>query len=493
MPEWGVTARESSWKQIDYGPDLEDIPGWRGQAVVRDVAAGVKYLKPQAVAGLRTWVHRTSGGAECFVMPFSGEEPPAGETFLELQKRLAAKRGNRTLKDGDPDLDRLDRRINQFLARVGELHDHQIPLGFVQPRSVLFLSAPDGGETVQLPDLGFVFDVDAWVMGRPSWLSDPVNDVMFDTSAKDRNKSYLAWINARNQETFQPLAEEDVRIAARLIAFALAGETEVRRWCGDGGALVVPPSDNGANDTACRTVWDVLDRAIRGEVHSVADLRQQLVQDGAVGDARPSRHFLVKPPRKVPAWERLIWRLAPPVMAAVGALLVAWVGYKAWEIWKPRTTAVCPHVTSWTNDLFPDLEKLANQKQTAAASAESKQRFIEALSSYVKLLRSSPKRLCDESCTTSLLAITVPWIDDEVNKLVRDLRGQPRHNAEEIALLTKERDRVIGLGSLASESSPPLFASALAKLDRQLALRGGTSVSADENAAEKVLEEPGKP
>jgi hypothetical protein len=378
------------------------------------------------------------------------------------------------LKDGDPDLRRLDRRVDQFLARVCELHERQIPLGFVQPRSVLFLSAADDIETVQLPDLGFVFDVEAWVMGRPSWLSDPASDVMFDTSAKDRNKSYLAWANAQNHETFQPLAEEDVRIAARLIAFALAGEAEVRRWCGDGETLVVPPSDNGTNDTACRTVWDVLDRAIRGEVHSVAELRQQLVQDGAAGDARPSRHFLVKPPRKVPGWERLLRRLAPPVATAVGAMLVAWGGYKAWEVWKPRPTAVCPHVTSWdSNNLFPALEILAKQKETAAASDESKQLFIDSLESYVKMLRSSPKQPCDESCTTKLLEITAPWIDDEVSKLVEELRDKPQHNAEEIAVLKKKRDRVARLISLAKESSPPLFASALEKLDRQLALRGG--------------------
>jgi hypothetical protein len=473
MPEWGVTARETSWKQIDYGPDLEDIPGWRGQAVVRDVAAGVKYVQPPAVDGLRTWVRRASGGAECFVMPFGGDEPPAGETFLELQKRLAAKRATRSLKDGDPDLGRLDRRIDQFLARVCELHERQIPLGFVQPRSVLFLSAADDVETMQLPDLGFVFDVEAWVMGRPSWLSDPANDVMFDTSAKDRNKSYLAWVNAQNHETFQPLAQEDVRIAARLIAFALAGETEVRRWCADRGTLVVPPSDNGANDTTCRAVWDVLDRAIRGEVHSVAELRQQLVQEGAAGDARPSRHFLVKPPRKVPWWERLLRRLAAPVAAAVGAILVAWGGYQAWEHFRPRPTSVCPHVTSWDQRLFPTLQDLESQKPSAAASDDSKKRFIDSLESYVELLRSGADHPCDESCTTNLLAITEPWIDDQVKSLVQALRDQPRHNAEEIAALTNERDRVLGLRSLAKESSPPLFVSALEKLDRQLALRGG--------------------
>jgi len=478
MAEWGVTARETSWKPVEYGSDLGDIPGWQGHAFVRDVAAGVKYIQPPEIDGLRTWIPRPASGSDCFVMPFVGEEPPASETVLDLQKKLAAKRN--TLKDGDADLENLDRCIDQFLARVAELHQRQVPLGFIQPRSVFFCSDPGATDTVQLPDLGFVFDVDAWVMGRPSWISDAAN-VMFDSSARDRNKDYLAWTSAQNDEirkaeTFQPLAAEDVRIAGRLIAFALAGESEVRKWCGEGGSLAgVPPPADGANDTACRAVWDVLHRAIRGEVHSITELRELLA-----ADARPSRHFLVRPPPPPPpppgVLEALVRRIARPVAVAVAVavagLFVAWAGYVAYGAFGWRYTKVCTHVSSWNKSLFPSLTDLEGQLPSAAASDEAKQRFLESLKAYVGLLRANPDHGCDESCTEQLLATAEPWIDEEVGLVVLGLSEQPRPTSEEVVELAEKVGRIADLNSLRRGSSPPLFQAAMAKLDRQLLLRG---------------------
>jgi hypothetical protein len=478
MVQWGVTARETSWEPIEYGPDLGDIPGWQGQAFKRDVAAGVKYVQPPEIDGLRTWVRRSMSGAESFVMPFAGEGPPASATVLDLQKSLAAKRS--VLKDGDPDLEKLDRCIDQFLARASDLHQRQTPLGFVQPQSVVFCGDPGAENTCQLPDLGFVFDVDAWVMARPSWLSDAAN-VMFDATARDRNKSYLAWASAQDDQTFQPLASEDVRIAGRLIAFALVGEDEVGKWCTEGRSLgEVPPPANGLNDTACRPVWDVLHRAIRGELQSISELRELLT-----ADARPSRHFLVKPPPPPPgALELMLRRSAWPLAAAVAALLVTWVGYQVFDRYKPRYTPVCTHESSWEKTLYPSLEDLATQVNSAAASDESKARFLKALKSYVLLLRATPGHSCDESCTERLLAKAEPWVDDEVELVVRGLREKPRHISEELVVLSEERARVEDLESLRRESSSPLFHAAMAKLDRQLALRGAKPAAQSESAQE---------
>ena len=479
MAEWGVTARETSWTPIEYGSDLGDIPGWQSQAFLRDVAAGVKYFQPPEIDGLRTWVRRTTSESDCFVMPFAGEEPPASETVLDLQKKLAAKR--KALKDGDADLEKLDRCIDQFLARVAELHQRQVPLGFVQPRSVLFCSDPGAPDTVQLPDLGFVFDVDAWVMGRPSWMGDAAN-VMFDETARDRNKAYLAWTSAQNDETFQPLAAEDVRIAARLIAFALVGENEVRRWCGEGGSLgEVPPPVDGANDTACRAVWDVLHRAIRGELQSITELRELLT-----ADSRPSRHFLVKPPPPPPSeLERWLRRSVLPIAAAVAALFVTWAGYVAYEAFAPRYTKVCKHVWSWNKTLFPSLEDLEKHVDSAAASDEAKQRFLESLKDYVGLLRANPGHGCDESCTEKLLKNTEPWIDQEVQMVVKGLAEQPRPTSEEVIELTVNVGRIADLNSLRRGTSPPLFQAAMAKLDRQLLLRGEEPALQTESSEEE--------
>jgi hypothetical protein len=466
MAEWGVTARETSWTPVEYGPDLGDIPGWQGQAFVRDVAAGVKYFQPPEIDGLRTWVRRSTSESDRFVMAFAGEEPPASETVLALQKKLAAKR--KTLKDGDADLEKLDRCIDQFLARVAELHQRQVPLGFVQPQSVVFCSEPGAPDTVQLPDLGFVFDVDAWVMARPSWIGDAAN-VMFDETARIRNKAYHDWTIAQNDETFQALAAEDIRIAGRLIAFALAGESEVRKWCGEGRPLAeIPAPADGANDTACRAVWDVLHRAIRGELQSITELRELLT-----ADSRPSRHFLVKPPPSPdPQWKIWLRRSALPIAAAVAALFVTWAGYKAFETFAPRYTKVCKHVTSWNKTLFPGLEDLETEADSAAASDEAKQRFLESLRAYIGLLRANPGHGCDESCTEQLLAKTQPWIDQEVDLVVKGLAEQPRPTSKEVVELTEKVARIADLNSLRRGSSPPLFQAAMAKLDRQLLLRG---------------------
>jgi hypothetical protein len=479
MADWGVTARESSWKPVEYGPDLGDIAGWRGHGFVRDVAAGVKYVKPPEIEGLRTWVRRSTNGRETFVMTFSGEAPPATETFLDLQKRLAAKRNE--LKDGDQDLERLDRCIDQFLSLASRLHQRQIPLGFVQPRSVLFCSDPEVSISCQLPDLGFVFDVAARVMGRPAWLGDAGN-VMFDSSARDRNKSYLDWAHAPSSETFQALATADVGIAARLICFALVGENEIRRWCGDGRPLAeVPPPADGLNDTACRAVWDVLHRGVRGELHSLSELRELLT-----ADARPSRHFLERPPQKAAAIELWLRRSALPVAAAFSAILVAGAAVQAVKAFAPRKTAVCNHVSSWNKSLFPPLESLAAQSKSAAASSAARQQFLDSLKSYVLLLRASPRHECDESCTERLLATTESWIDDEVQELLATLKEQPRQNREEVAILSAKKARIDELSSLRRESSQPLFQAASQRLDRQLLLRGATAASPGTGSGRKV-------
>lgn len=470
MADWGVTARESSWKPVEYGPDLGDIAGWRGYGFVRDVAAGVKYVKPPEIEGLRSWVRRSGNGREIFVMIFAGEAPPATDTFLDLQKKLAAKRN--VLKDGDPDLARLDQYIDQFLSLVAQLHQRQIPLGHVQPRSVLFCSDGGASTSCQLPDLGFVFDVAARVIGRPVWLGDAAN-VLFDSTAQKRNRVYMAWANEPSSDNFQTLATEDVSIAARLICFALAGENEVRKWCGEGKPVAeVPPAADGLNDTACRAVWDVLHGGVRGQIKSISELRELLT-----GVARPSRHFLERPPQKENPLEVWLRRGVWPAVAAISAILFAGALVPAFKAFAPRTTAACEHVSSWNKSLFPPLERLVAERKSAAASEEAKQHFLNSLKAYVLLLRASPHRECDESCTEKLLAETEKWVDDEVKDLLITLNEQPRQTSEEVMILSAKKARIDELNSLRREKSQPFFQTATQKLDRQLSLRGATAIT----------------
>jgi hypothetical protein len=483
MVECGVTADTSAWEPIAYAADLQplysEFGDYPSHAFVRELAPGVEYHQPASIGGLRTWLHRKVEWQSRYLMPYPGEVPPTSEDLLDIQARFAGQRA--TLKDGDAALTRLDAIIDQFLGLVCELHENQMPLGFVNPRSVRFVRDASGSETVQLPDLGFVFNVNSRAAALPKWLEDPSMNVLFDSGAEARNEAYYQWICDKSHANFETLAFQDVKIVGRLIAFALAGESQVRRWGGGECLHTIPPPAGTLNDTACGPVWDAVSRAISGETLSVAELREALRRE----DARPSRHFLVKPPKPPPHWVvTLVKRIAKPALASAAALLVAGATWAAWQAFGPRYTSICPHVWSWNRELYPSLVDLESQKGAAAANDVAKQRFRESLKQYVQLLRSSASHPCDGSCTDTLVALTEPWIDDEVDGTLETLRLQPRQNDDEVAILTATKAIVDELNSLRRETSPPLFQSAAQTLDRQLSLRGAAEAAGDRSPVE---------
>jgi len=483
MVDWGVTADISAWDTIAYAADLQSLYGEFGDypshAFVREVAPGVEYHQPASIGGLRTWLHRKVDWQSRYLMPYPGEMPPTSEDLLDIQVKLAGQRA--TLKDGDAALTRLDAIIDQFLSLVCELHDNQMPLGFLHPRSVRFVRDANGPETVQLPDLGFVFNVNSRAAALPKWLEDASMNVLFDSGAEARNEAYHQWVCDNTHAAFEPLAFQDVKIVGRLLAFALAGESQVRRWSGDGCLHTIPPPAGTLNDTACAPVWDAISHAVSGETLSVAELREALRRE----DARPSRHFLVKPPPPPPhPLVTLVKRIAKPALASAGAILVVGTAWAAWQAFGPRYTLICPHVGSWNRELYPSLVDLESQKGTAAANDEAKQRFRESLKQYVQLLRASRSHACDGSCTDTLVAMTKPWIDDKVDETLETLRLQPRQNADEVAALTAQKALLNELNSLRRESSPPLFQSAAQTLDRQLSLRGAVEATAGQPPVE---------
>jgi len=474
MVEWGVTADTCAWEPIAYAADLQSLYSEFGDypshAFVREVAAGVEYHQPASIGGLKTWLQRKDKWQTRFIMPYPGETAPLSEDLLDIQARLAGQRA--TFKDGDAALTRLDAIIDQFLGLVCELHENQMPLGFVHPRSVRFVRDASGSETVQLPDLGFVFDDKSRASALPDWLEDPSMKVLFDNGAEARNERYLEWLRKRTHGIFELLRYDDVKIVGRLLAFALAGDAEVRKWCGDRCLDGVPPPCGTLNDTACDPVWRAINKAISGATLSVAELRESLRCD----DARPSRHFLVKPPEELPEppgpLATLLKKSVKPAAASAGAILVVWATYALWQAYGPHYTSICRHVSSWDKDLYPSLEALEAQKGTAAASDEGKQRFLQSVRDYVALLRTNPNRPCDESCTEQLVAVSEPWIDDEIAVTLENLRQQPRQTVEEVGILKAKRTLIDELNALRRDTSPPLFQSAARRLDRQLSLRG---------------------
>lgn len=475
MVDWGVTAETSAWEPVSYAVDLQELYSEFGDypshAFFRTVAPGVEYHEPPPISRLRKWLRRKAEWQLVFLMPYPGETAPASEDLLDIQASLAGRRAS--LKEGDTDLLRLDAAVDRFLGVVCELHEKHVPLGLVHPRSVRFVHDASSVETVQLPDLGFVFDVDSRAAVLPKWLEDGSMRVLFDDGADTRNERYLEWIRQPSHGTFEPLKYQDVKIVGRLLAYALAGDAEVRKWSGGRCLDAVPPPCGTLNDTACAPVWDAINGAISGRTLSVAELREALRRD----DARPSRHFLVKPEPPEPSprlLETLLKRAAKPFAASAGAILVVWAAYALWQAFAPHYTSICPHVSSWDKDLYPRLKDLEAQKTTAAASDEGKQRFVQAIKDYVALLRANPNHPCDESCTEQLVAMSEPWLDEEVTVTLENLRKHPRQTAEEVVILRAERALVDELNSLRRETAPPLFQSAAQRLDRQLSLRGAT-------------------
>lgn len=490
MVDWGVTAEASTWEPISYAVDLQELYSEFGDypshAFVRTVAPGVAYHEPPPISRLRTWLLRKAEWQSVFLMPYPGDTAPASKDLLDIQASLASRRAS--LKDGDSDLLRLDAAVDQFLGVVCELHEKHVPLGLVHPRSVRFVRDASSAETVQLPDLGFVFDVDSRAAVLPKWLEDGSMRVLFEDGPEIRNERYLEWIRQPNHGTFEPLKYQDIKIVGRLLAFALAGPAEVGKWSGGRCLDAVPPPCGRLNDTACTPVWDAINGAISGATLSVAELREALQRD----NTRPSRHFLVKEPPLPPPppgpLATLMKRSAKPTAASVGAILVVWAAYALWQAFAPHYTSICPHVSSWDKDLYPRLEDLEAQTTTAAASDEGKQRFVQAVKDYVAVLRANPNHPCDESCTEQLVGMSEPWFDEDVTVTLENLRKHPRQTAEEVVILRAERTLIGELNALRRETAPPLFQSALRRLDRQLSLRGATGADGGSLPAEAAAQ-----
>jgi hypothetical protein len=469
MADWGITAARTTWNKVDYSKDLGADDSWVGYGFVRDVDHGVKLLPLAGYGESQPWCRRSVDTRDQFVMAMPGESMPAVETLLDLQQSLETRR--ESLVDGDPLLKRFDAVIDRFLVQVESLHDQGIPLGILTPRSICVVGDGRGEDRIYLPDLGFVYDTASRAMSLPPWMTDPATNMFFEGGADTRNAAYLRWSLSPDDDSFQSLAAEDVRIAGRVIATALAGEKEVQRWSGDGCLSEVPPPNNGVNDTACQPVWDALSRAIRGQLGTIGELRESLA-----GAAQPSRHFLVKPPpRPLSTQEMFVRRMATLGVASALAALGAVSAFMAVKAFSPTYTSICPHVWSWDERLYPPLRKLEESARIANANAEAKETFRQELREYISKLRATPDHKCDESCTDALLAKMEPWIEEDVKALLAKLREHPRWNAEEIAILRTELARIDECIGLRHRGAKAFLQTPRSKLEHQLGLRGAPS------------------
>ena len=469
MEEWGITAARTAWCKIDYSQDLGADNAWVGFGFVRDVDFGVKQLPSAGIGGRQPWCRRTVEGFDQFVMAMPGESIPQVDTLLDLQQLLAVRR--ESLVEGDPLLKRFDAVIDRFLGQAESLHEQGVPLGILTARSICVVRNGREEDQVYLPDLGFVYDTSSRAMTIPLWMTHPLTNTVFEGGAKTRNASYLRWSQNRDDDSFQPMVAEDVRIVGRIIATALAGEKEVQRWSDDGCISEVPPPNDGVNDTACKPVGDVLDRAIRGQLATISELRESLT-----GAARPSQHFLVKPPpRPLSSRELFVRRVAKGGVALILVILMACSAIGTIKAFSPRYTSICPHVGSWDKRLYPSLKNLENAGRIAGASAEAKNAYRDALTEYIMTLRSTPGHQCDELCTDKLVVAIEPWVAEDVRAVLATLRDHPRWNPEEITVLRAQLERVDELIGLRHTAKAEFLKKPRATLERQLSLRGAAT------------------
>ncbi|MBM4022291.1 MAG: hypothetical protein FJ284_08635, partial [Planctomycetes bacterium] len=320
VQHWGVAGWSTEWGSLEQDDDNLEVPA-SGFGFVRVVEPGVVYLKPPVVNAWPEWTDSPAGRQRRFQMPWSEDELPETSTVLDFHARLTPRRAR--LEPGDEQLRQLDESIMGAVAQVDRLHRAGGTLGFVQPDSVLFCRLRDGSLQVVFPDVGFAWD-EARGLREPKWIAEPQLDCLFEEGARRQNLSSLAALKETAQSGDakpggKPSAKDkvsaalaaaqsaDVRALARLIAVVLAGADEVGRWCGAGRSFQAMPGRDRAPDTQA-PIWDqVVAPTLLGKVTSCAELLSRLES------ARPSEHYLFKPPAPPPMWKVAARRALPGV------------------------------------------------------------------------------------------------------------------------------------------------------------------------------------
>lgn len=142
------------------------------------------------------------------------------------------------------------------------MHAADASIGYLQPNSCRVGEWRDGTPYVVLPDVGFAWDKRAGLM-MPNWIAEPSLPALFEHGAERRNEDYLAELGRQDDDRHllerakDAAAREraDVKTLARLVAAALVGPDEIRRWAGDKKPLLKLPARNVATDTRAE-VWD---------------------------------------------------------------------------------------------------------------------------------------------------------------------------------------------------------------------------------------------
>ncbi|MFM7108358.1 MAG: hypothetical protein ACKOZU_07120 [Planctomycetaceae bacterium] len=446
---WGVTAHSTEWTTIDaQDEDGADTIG--GYGFVRVVEPGVVYFQPKVVEGLATWVETPRSRGRGFAMAWHDDvEPSTVRTLLDFHAELAPRRA--TLDKDDPSLHAFDEAVLQMVRLADRVHRAGGTLGFLQPGSVVFCTLRDGRIQAVFPDIGFAWDDQRGIM-EPRWIAEPQMGQLFEEGARKHNAAYLQ-LNRDIATTAKDIVKQtaataavqaiDVRVLARLIAVALAGPDEVRRWCGEGQSFLRMPGRNVAPDTQA-PIWDqVIAPALLGGIKTCEELARRLEL------SKPSEHFLFKPPAPPPLWKKVAKQAAPAVAGVV--VLVAMGAVALWLMRDDRPRPpLCPNVAKGS-PLYDKLFELVDLQTSAWQRGD--------IEPYWDELRACKGLAGGNDCVAGLISECALKIDESARSLIKNLRDNPlppakaREKVDAAIEIVQEAISEVGTGETGSRLS----------------------------------------
>jgi hypothetical protein len=467
VQHWGVTGWSTEWGSLDQADDGAGGDGI-GFGFARVVEAGVVYFKPPIVGDWTGWRESPGNRQRRYQMAWPEDEAPKPDTVTTLHEQLVFRRA--TLEQGDEQLRQLDDSLLEAVRQVDRLHRAGGTLGFVQPDSIVFYRTRDGSLRVVFPDVGFAWD-ESRGLREPQWIAEPQLDCLFEEGPRRHNAASLAVFReveeiggkaagkARGTDkasaALAAAQAGDVRMLARLIAVALAGPEEVRRWCGSGRAFLAVPGRDRAPDTQA-PVWDqVITPALLHKITTATGLLERLEL------APPSEHYLFKPPAPPPAWKILIRRALPGVIgvaAIVGLLLVAPSAIN-WVFPRRERHPLCEVVYSG-DPRFTRLDAIEEARGRAQTGD------LEVVAGYWNLLFAADD--LPPTCMGALQKEAAKMIAEQAMTIPVRLREEPMPRVEQNALL----QRAFQLATAAELVDPGGCRRVVALLRRQLQARG---------------------
>jgi hypothetical protein len=483
MDGWGVTGWSNEWTALGTDEPIDDdATQLEGYGVKRTVDPGVVYAAGPAMPGVPAWHARRVGKGRVFEMEWPEHVEPASRSLLDIQASLASRR--KTLMADDPDLAMLDAAVDGLLAAAAALHAKGFSLGYLQPDSCRCGTTRDGKPFVVLPDVGFAWDKRSGLM-LPQWIAKPQLAQLFEDGAERRNDDYLAELarqkeprdlRRRNDEdAASDLA--DVKLVARLVAAALVGADEMRRWCAGKKFLTTLPVKDAAPDTQAE-IWDkVIAPALDGHVATCEELRVKLAV------YKPSSHYLHVPP--TPPWSGwpVVRRVAIGAAAAC-VLGLLWLCSDPILAWIKTTLIGAPapfcRVVAKEDPLYAKLFALKDAREAARGDVSKQPAFWAQLEEC----RTDHAALaaCGRDCLAELVDEWARQAEQDGLAVRERLRSRPRPTPDEIRDVSAA---IESIRTAASEAKRPAASFVVKMLERDLRLRGGVPAEVPDKPPQK--------